>query len=450
MGTGSTPRGTRVKVPLHMVRALRGACAVALALALAPALGCGHRPPASTRDPIVLVGFDSADWVWAEPLMAQGNMPHFTQLVQRGVKAKLRSLQPPQKSPTIWTSIATGKRPVKHGVGGFTHLNEQLETSSARTAAAYWEILGKFGRTQAVIGWWVSYPPTPIDGVLISDYTTQYFPGPRSSVLGAVYPDSIAPMVDSLRVNPNAITLEQLARFVDIDIARAHGDSAWTQLEDLRWIYAADETYRRVARELYRRGHYDVFSLYFRGLDAVSHKYWQYFKPASVSFLMKPWEIQMMDSIVPAYYQYTDELLGDVLEYINPSSRVIVCSDHGFFGYRRTREGLSAGVGMHSDDGILVMAGPDIRRGAVLEKAEVKDVMPTLLALAGVPPAKDLDGNILGEALEPGSKGWLDRLLSHAVDSYEPLVPRRQGQGKIDPAVEEGILKQLRALGYIE
>jgi hypothetical protein len=70
--------------------------------------------------------------------------------------------------------------------------------------------------------------------------------------------------------------------------------------------------------------------------------------------------------------------------------------------------------------------------------------------MGGVPPARDLDGHILGEAFEPRHQAWIDRLLEHAVDSYEPLVPRRAGQGKFDPAVEEGILKQLRALGYIE
>jgi predicted AlkP superfamily phosphohydrolase/phosphomutase len=228
------------------------------------------------------------------------------------------------------------------------------------------------------------------------------------------------------------------------------GDSAWAKLQDLRWIYAADETYRRVAGALYRRGDFDVFSVYFRGLDAVSHKYWQYFKPAGVTLIMKPWEIAMMERIVPTYYEYVDELLGAMLELVDPATRVIVCSDHGFHGYRRTREGLSVGIGMHSDEGVLVMAGPELRGGAQLTRAEVKDIMPTILALAGVPPANDLDGHILGEAFAARHRKWLDKLLEHAVDSYEPLVPRRQGEGTFDPAVEEGILRQLRALGYIE
>jgi hypothetical protein len=413
--------------------------------------GCGSKTLPSARDPIVLVGFDSADWTWIDPQLIAGKMPHFAGMEQRGVRAALRSLSPPQKSPTIWTSIATGKRPYKHGVGGFTKLDDQgLETSAGRTAATYWEILGALGRKQAVIGWWMTYPPTPVNGVLVSDYVTQYFPGPRSQVQGAVTPDSLWHPVDSLRVSPDSITLEQLARFVDVGIARAHGDSALRTLGDLRWIYAADETFRRAARKIYAPGRFDVFSLYFRGLDAVSHTYWQYFKPKGLSLAMQPWEIAMCDSLIPNYYQYVDELLGEVLGYVDPRSRVIVCSDHGFHGYRSSADGLSMGIGMHSDYGILMMAGPDIRSGVRLQRAEVKDIMPTILVLSGVPPAQDLDGHILGEVLEPRYQRWVDRLLTHAVASYEPLAPHQRGAAKYDPAVEKGILEQLRALGYIQ
>ena len=68
---------------------------------------------------VLLIGWDGADWKFLTPLIDRGLMPNLQKLIEGGCMGKLATLDPPL-SPTLWTSIATGKRPFKHGIHGFT------------------------------------------------------------------------------------------------------------------------------------------------------------------------------------------------------------------------------------------------------------------------------------------------------------------------------------------
>jgi predicted AlkP superfamily phosphohydrolase/phosphomutase len=412
-------------------------------------MGIGCAEKTADSPPIVVIGFDSADWIWIDQLAESGRMPNFVAMQERGVRADLRSLVPPQKSPTIWTSIATGKRPAKHGIADFIARKEKVQTSELRQSAAYWDVLGGLGYEQAVLGWWVTFPATPIQGVLVSDFLPYLEEGSADNDR-AVYPPELWPTVDSLRVRPSEIVLEELGRFADLDIAREHGDAAWTLLARLREFLANDRTYLANARHLYGSTDYQCFTLYFRGLDMVSHEYWKYFQPRVSGLKEDDWRVRMLGEVVPNYYEYVDELLGEVLSFVEEDSRVMVVSDHGFFGHRRSSNGLSVGVGMHREHGILLMQGPGLRQGARIERAEVKDIMPTILVMSGVPIANDLDGHVLGEAFEAKVQRSFDRLLTDAIDSYDGLRRRGDGAGGVSDETNAAVLEQLRSLGYIE
>lgn len=72
----------------------------------------------STRR-VLLLGWDAADWKVIRPLLDAGQMPHLASLLGRGVHGNHSTIYP-VLSPMLWTSIATGKRPPKHGVLGFS------------------------------------------------------------------------------------------------------------------------------------------------------------------------------------------------------------------------------------------------------------------------------------------------------------------------------------------
>ena len=64
---------------------------------------------------VLLVGWDGADWPLLGPLLEAGELPQLARLVAQGVSGDLGSAAPLVPS-MLWTSLATGKRPQKHGV----------------------------------------------------------------------------------------------------------------------------------------------------------------------------------------------------------------------------------------------------------------------------------------------------------------------------------------------
>jgi len=128
------------------------------------------RPP---RGPVILIGWDGADWRIIRPLLAAGRMPHLARLMARGAFSELRSYDP-MFSPLIWTTIATGKPPTEHGIADFVVKDvasgaRRPITSDFRKVKALWNVFSDFGRDSAWIGWWASYPAERTQGTIVSD-----------------------------------------------------------------------------------------------------------------------------------------------------------------------------------------------------------------------------------------------------------------------------------------
>lgn len=86
---------------------------------------------------VIILGFDGADPVLATEMMDRGELPHLAKLRETGSFQPLGSSNPPQ-SPTAWSSFATSKGPLNHGIYDFLR----------RTPASYMPGVG-FGRTEA-------------------------------------------------------------------------------------------------------------------------------------------------------------------------------------------------------------------------------------------------------------------------------------------------------------
>ncbi|MBL8111867.1 MAG: alkaline phosphatase family protein, partial [Acidobacteria bacterium] len=87
-----------------------------LLLLLSASVALGQRPASKPR--VIVCGWDGADWSLLDPLMAAGKLPNVGALVASGRTYDLASFQP-MASPMIWTTIATGRTPVDHGVADF-------------------------------------------------------------------------------------------------------------------------------------------------------------------------------------------------------------------------------------------------------------------------------------------------------------------------------------------
>ena len=173
---GRTPMGLHIKAQGRRRRTLGSPYHLSLATR-------GRRPRCSphsgapvktSKKKVLFIGWDAADWKAIHPLMDAGQMPHLQNLVERGAMGRCATLHPPL-SPMLWTSIATGKRPFKHGIHGFSEPTPDGRgvrpiTNLSRTTKTVWNILNQNDYRSIVIGWWPSHPAEPINGVMVSDH----------------------------------------------------------------------------------------------------------------------------------------------------------------------------------------------------------------------------------------------------------------------------------------
>ena len=416
------------------------------------------------RSKVLVVGVDAGEWDVLGPLLNEGKVPSFGRMRDHGSAGKLRSLEPLTKSPIIWASIATGKVPQKHGILDFfmkqrgrENARENAANPGAKANAAegeapatsnlwrarpIWEILGGLGKTVGVVGWWTTWPAKPVNGVLVSDYVqydTGSWPAKNSR---RTYPDSLNDIVERLRVKPENVSWAELFQFVPaIDTTKVTPRQE-ELIHDLRWIYAADRTFYRVALELYKKKHPDFFTVYFRGVDEVSHTYWDIDLPGGFSPPLTDAELKWLKRLIPNYYVFTDRMLGDFLKVAGKDTDVIVCSDHGFMGGGR-------GVMAHKLDGMIFMMGPHVEKGGGISGATVLDVTPTILAIFGLPTAHDMDGRPIAGGLESALVKRMAR--DTRLQTYE--TARAPSEGEAEPVrspVDQELRERLRSLGYIQ
>ena len=400
---------------------------------------------------VVVIGIDGMDWSIADPLLAEGRLPNIARVIERGSRADLRSLEPLMKSPVIWTTIATGKGPQKHGITGFLDPSDGLTplNSLSWSAQPIWDILSEKGYTVGVINWMVSWPALPVNGYLVTDRIVYRPEDGYAAIDRVVYPDDLEDDI--------APHLRPLGDISDDEIRRFADGDAWTDeaasrevrsaVVTLRGIYGKDEIILDTTKHLLTsKEQPDLLAVYINGVDATSHYFWVAMDPTSVDFTVDDELIQTYSDAIARYYERADGIVGEILSLMDDDSTVVICSDHGFRGPYRSPDGLKLGTWMHGPIGILAAAGPGISRGAEVGDASVLDITPTLLALIGEPVGRDMDGFVLEDLL---SESFLARKPVSYVETYETGLTRESTEPMQSP-IDEEIREQLRSLGYIE
>ncbi len=361
---------------------------------------------------VLLVGLDGADWNIIDPLMSSGRMPHLARLVHEGVRARLRSINP-MLSPVIWTSIATGVVPARHGILDFVANTEREGervpvSATQRRVKAIWNMLGERGVRVGIVGWWATYPAEQVNGFVVSDRVAYQLFGARAVDGGAregkVSPPEADALVTSLTVTPENILMQDLTPFMRMPPDPSSLPENQSRLvENFKTLLASGRTYERVALALEARYDTDFTAVYFEGTDTAAHLFMPYAPPPLQGIDAE--SRQRFGRVVDEYYVQADAALGRLLEGIHPTT-VMVLSDHGFrTGENRplteSRIGYGAAADWHRKYGILVLHGPEFRRGVELDEASVLDITPTLLRLYGLPVGEDMDGRPITEAFAP-------------------------------------------------
>lgn len=452
------------------------------AVLLGAALGCADREGfAPPPGPVVLAAFDGLEWNVMLPLLREGRLPTFARLIETGRSGLVTTFEP-TFSPILWTTVATGKTPEQHGIHGFVVRENgrvtRLFNSADRKAKAFWNILSDFGRPSAVVGWWMTYPVEPIDGVMVAQVNTldQAF-GARGRAVAKgrlmqglerqVHPAEWTKRV--LRVHERVSErLPELTREIFGELPGELDPLPERLLENTLWSLRADATYAEIVIELLAENPdaFDVVAFYVGGTDVVGHRFWRYYEPEAYRQPPSPDHVAAFGDMIPDYYVYADRLLGRILSHV-PEATVFVVSDHGMHAEHTEQvfDGetlpLNVNSGGHSDaaPGVWILAGPGIegadghdpkrlRRGELPTLGSLYEVAPTLLALLGLPVGEDMTGRVLTEVIEVPPDA-IERVATHDDPDW------RQRRARLDPEratqqAEALRMEQLRALGYIE
>ena len=250
-----------------------------------------------TQRPVCIIGLDGADWRLLEPWLAAGKLPTLARLRAGGVAAPLRSTTRPESS-VAWSSFATGVNPGKHGVFGFMvqttagGTSYQIANGATIRAERFWDMLSDAGRRVALLNVPFTYPPRPLNGVLLSGMMT---PGRHVEF-----------------AYPPALQKEVLAKFPTYEFELDSGEkSAETihhqvtqltnqQLETALWIIDQET--------------WDCFTVVFTGPDRLQHFAWD-----------EP------DRLL-AHYQQLDDAIAQIEIKLADDALLLIISDHGFNG----------------------------------------------------------------------------------------------------------------------
>ncbi len=450
---------------------------VAVAAALVMACSGGERTPPPETPPIILFAVDGLEWSILKPLVDEGKVPAIAGLMERGTYGYLESMIPTY-SPAIWTSIATGKNPDKHGIPHFVYRTGPTDadihffTSGHRKTKAFWNILTDYGKSVDVIGWWMTYPAEKVNGVMVAQTNTTgviehsenalwkgtLLPG----VEDQVYPPELTPEVMDLLAETDR-SMDSLVTVIFGRIPKAKTEFTQQVWEQSLWAFRADAVYTRIAqRVLEQQPAPDVFALYLSGPDVAGHRFWRYAHPEDFWHPPIPEEVREFGSVLEDYYVHVDRVVSDILSRAPRDATVFLVSDHGMHVVNPEREfnpedeagDRLSGNHLDAPPGVFVAAGSNIVHPAEPPRLDpmrpigrAYDVLPTMLVLKGIPVGDDFDGKALTGIIAPE---FLEKFPLRDVKTHDDREWETARQDRLKEAADRTErLEQLKSLGYI-
>ena len=267
----------------------------------------------STEEPkLLVIGLDGASFNVLDPLIDKGLLPNLAQLTATGARADLITTFPPITA-VAWSSFMTGKNPGKHGIFEFVRRDRKADrefavNASFRRGAAIWDILGSTGKRVIVHNFPCTYPPHPLNGIMITDFMT---PSGRRDY---TYPRELLSGLEQ-RFGPYRLHLKQ---------TYSHG-GAEAVLDEL---FDELEYKACVAEHLMTEHQWDAFFQYFWGTDRIQHELWHVIDESHPRH--DPAEAAKYKDRVFSYFTRVDQIIGRLIELAGPDTAIWIASDHGF------------------------------------------------------------------------------------------------------------------------
>lgn len=236
-------------------------------------------------------------------------LPTLDRLMRSGMYGALESTIPPITVPA-WMCMMTGRDPGTLGIYGFrnrkNHTYEGLVFANNRMVQeeTLWDVLARSGKRSILLGVPLTYPPRPINGLLVGDFLAP------DITCDYTYPTE-------LREEISTVVGEY---HLDVRDFRTHDKARL-----LRDIYTMTETRFRLAHHLLTTKPWDFFAMVEMGTDRIHHGFWRYFDPEHPLYIPG----NAYESAIRDYYIALDGQVKILLDALPDDTRVLVVSDHG-------------------------------------------------------------------------------------------------------------------------
>lgn len=291
---------------------------------------------------VLFIGLDGSTFDVLDPLMSAGLMPRLKGFIDEGVRGLLETTIPPI-TPTAWVSWMTGKNPGKHGVFEFLlrrkgsgALPDMPVSARSRDGLPFWDVLGQMGKQAIVTNVPCTYPPTMVNGVMISDFLT-----PRGR-RDFAYPEKLLEEIEA-KFGPYQLYITEVYTKGKVD-------------NILNQLFEELEYKTKVNRYLMNEYGWDVFATHYWGTDRFQHELWHLLDESHPFFDRKEHEAHI--GRIHEYWHAVDSTLGELFDEAGQDTTVYMGSDHGFGPIKKF---LCFNVWL-INEGLLVLKGDAMTR----------------------------------------------------------------------------------------
>jgi predicted AlkP superfamily phosphohydrolase/phosphomutase len=262
----------------------------------------------NTRRRVMVIGLDCA----APELIFDrwlDDLPNLKSIYRSGFHGLLRSCDPPITVPA-WSVMMSSKSPGHLGVYGFRNRADHsygkysIANSLAIKEDRVWDILSRCGKRSIVIGVPGTYPPRPLNGLMVSDFLT---------------PDISCPYTHPPELK------QEIERVVGEYILDVRDFRSGNKEKILADIYEMTRKRFQLARHLLAKEDWDFFMMVEMGVDRIHHAFWDNMDPAHRFY--EPGN--KFENAIHDYYREVDREIGELLAFADERTAVLVVSDHG-------------------------------------------------------------------------------------------------------------------------
>ncbi|HLD21447.1 MAG TPA: alkaline phosphatase family protein [Patescibacteria group bacterium] len=242
----------------------------------------------------------------------KNDLPNIASCMEQGTWGEMTSTIPPITVPA-WMSMMTSKTPGDLGVYGFRsrkagsdYHSMDIATGRSITEKKLWEYLGDAGKKVGLLGVPQTYPPTPVNGHMVTCFLT-----PNTSV-DFTYPASLKKEILDLVAPEDYI----------FDFANRSKEPPEKVLET---IYTMTNQRQKIMRDWIKNKEWDFLMMVEMGVDRIHHYLWQYIDSTHKDYLPgNPFEEKIRH-----YYQYIDQFIGELKQLAPKDTIFYIVSDHG-------------------------------------------------------------------------------------------------------------------------